>query len=422
MKDKIYLFFKYTGEFSLYALLFFLPISNSLIEVFFGVAVFSFIIRKVLKPDFNTLKFRPNLFILVFFIFIGISVINSGQFFYKSLWAWLAKWGQYIGICFITQDTITEKRVLKRAIMIFLFSAGLVVLSGLSQRFLGFEFLRERSLMNIGHSFYASTSVFKHYNSLGAYIIVVIPLIVGSLVAEIENKGRFVVLLGVFLFCSIFISVFTFSRGSWLGLGFSILFLVSLVKSLKARLIILATAILFITFLILPIVISYFVQPNAFVSAQPNVYFSPSSRLLSTFQPNGDSDRLRYWQVALRMIWESPLFGKGVGTFMDYFSRYVTLNPSYAHNCYLQIWAETGVFSLLCFLIYIASLFWLGIKRFLAENDYLLFGLLGGIAAYLAHAFFETSLYSLPLAFLFWIWAGLISASVRMGNNNGGAK
>jgi O-antigen ligase len=97
---------------------------------------------------------------------------------------------------------------------------------------------------------------------------------------------------------------------------------------------------------------------------------------------------------------------------MDYFSRYLpTLNISYAHNCYLQIWAETGIFSLFSFLIFAGSLFWFGIKSFLAKKDYLLIGLLAGISAYLAHAFFDTALYSLPLAFLFWILAGLILAA-----------
>ena len=142
---------------------------------------------------------------------------------------------------------------------------------------------------------------------------------------------------------------------------------------------------------------------------------SPVHRFFSIFQPGADSDRFKYWQVAFRMIQENPYFGKGVGTFMDYFSKYMpNLSVSYAHNCYLQIFAETGIFSILCFLTYIFSMVYLGIKSFMKNKALLLLGFLVGSFAYLIHAFFDTLLYSLPLAFLFWIWVGLLTASLRL--------
>jgi hypothetical protein len=42
-----------------------------------------------------------------------------------------------------------------------------------------------------------------------------------------------------------------------------------------------------------------------------------------------------------------------------------------------------------------------------------LLGLLAGVIGCLAHSFFDTNLYSLRLAVLFWVWVGLIVARLR---------
>jgi O-antigen ligase len=419
MKDRVYTFFKHSGEFALYGILFFLPISNALIETFFGIALFSFIVRKIIKPDFNNFKFWPNLILLLFFIFIGLSLLNSGEYLHKSLWAWIAKWGQYLGICFIVQDTVSRREVLKRAIMVFLASAALVVISGFTQYFFGVEFLRGRALAHLGDRFCAVTSSFSHYNSLGVYIVVVIPVIMLLFISELKKNNRIAYSLGAFLFMSFLTDIFTFSRGSWVGLAsFFVLLLLLLRDRTERRIVILAV----VFFAFCAIFISYFtLYNNANLLTAYNVLGSPSERFLSIFQPGGDSDRLRYWQVALRMVRENPYFGKGAGVFMDYFSKYLPgVNISYAHNCYLQIFAETGFFSLFSFLFYIASLFYLSVKSFAKGKNYLLLGFLGGYFAYLVHAFFDSSLYSLPLAMLFWVWAGLISALIRLDKANGG--
>jgi O-antigen ligase len=112
------------------------------------------------------------------------------------------------------------------------------------------------------------------------------------------------------------------------------------------------------------------------------------------------------------MIRENPFLGKGIGTFMDHFARYTNIYPAYAHNCYLQIWAESGIFSLLSFIIFIGAVLYSGIKKFLATKDFLLLGFISGLMGFLAHTLFDVDLYSLRLAMLFWVWVGLISARI----------
>ncbi len=146
------------------------------------------------------------------------------------------------------------------------------------------------------------------------------------------------------------------------------------------------------------------------------MFFLPEirERLLSVFRAGGDADRLKYWSAAFKMINEHPFLGVGLGTFMANFSKYLPgLNISYAHNCYLQIWAETGIFSLVSFMIFVISLLFLSIKKFLNSRDFLLLGLLSGIAGFLVHTFFDANLYSLQLAYLFWVWISLIVARLN---------
>ena len=123
------------------------------------------------------------------------------------------------------------------------------------------------------------------------------------------------------------------------------------------------------------------------------------------------------------MINKHPFFGMGVGTFMANFSKFLpNAYISYAHNCYLQIWAETGIFALFSFGGFVVSFVYLSIKRFIVCKDFLLLGLLSGVVGFLVHSFFDTNLYSLRLAILFWVWVGLILASIKCNNNYGGTK
>ncbi len=80
MKDKCYNFFGLIGEYAFYGLLFFLAISNALVEIFVVLAFLGFIGRKVIKPDFKFLKFWPNIFLLFFLLFSALSLFNSGAY------------------------------------------------------------------------------------------------------------------------------------------------------------------------------------------------------------------------------------------------------------------------------------------------------------------------------------------------------
>ncbi|MBU4251620.1 MAG: O-antigen ligase family protein [Candidatus Omnitrophica bacterium] len=146
------------------------------------------------------------------------------------------------------------------------------------------------------------------------------------------------------------------------------------------------------------------------------LFFVPLIGLALFFYQNRKASyRFTLFHGAWGMIKEHPLLGKGIGTFMDYCAFY-TNKPGvfYAHNCFLQIWAESGIFSLLCFLLFVGYVFYRSIKVSLriprSLNYFVLIGLTAGLLGFLVHSFFEVHLYSFQLSFLFWVVLGLTVA------------
>jgi O-antigen ligase len=117
------------------------------------------------------------------------------------------------------------------------------------------------------------------------------------------------------------------------------------------------------------------------------------------------------------MIKENPLLGKGIGTFMSHFRSYSDLEIiSYAHNCFLQIWAETGIFSVLSFLGFLITLIYKGIDVFKKYNDFIILGLTCAIFGFVIHSLFDPHFYSLQLAVLFWSLSGLLAAAINQSH------
>jgi len=390
LKGKCFKIFDYINEYSLYLLIFFIPISTAGIESLFGFLLLSFILKKSLKPDFDYLKTRANLFLLFFIFFMTPSLFNSAPYFAKSLRALFFKWLEYIMVFIIAQDTLSNKVRIRNALAVLVFASGLVCISGLMQKFLGFEFLRHRHMVAIDGGFYGITGPFKHYNDFGSYLAVLFLITCGLLLAKkkIVTKIALIPLEMLLLICLLL----TFSRGSFLGVVSAMLFMLIFSRRF--------TILLSIIFML--IIISSFLP-------------AMRERLASTFQIGGDAERFLVWQGTWNMIKENPFLGKGLGTFMDHFSEYIpNLSVRYAHNCFLQIWAETGIFSLLSFFGFLSLILTKAIKTFQKTKDFVFLGIICAIFALLVHSFFDNDLYSLQLAVLFWFILALALTRLKI--------
>ncbi len=112
--------------------------------------------------------------------------------------------------------------------------------------------------------------------------------------------------------------------------------------------------------------------------------------------------RLTFWKVTLLMIKDHPLKGVGPGRFGYFYPFYQSkilkedkgpkkhaYNAKRAHNEYLQVFAETGVFGFLVFLFILYSLLQQGYKRLKSSDNIMYISLASGILVLLVHALFS---------------------------------
>ncbi|MFA5157130.1 MAG: O-antigen ligase family protein [Candidatus Omnitrophota bacterium] len=118
--------------------------------------------------------------------------------------------------------------------------------------------------------------------------------------------------------------------------------------------------------------------------------------------------RWNYWKQTFALIKSSPFTGTGIGNFNLNLSRY-------AHNSYLQIWAEMGLLS-------VASFLWMVFLSFrdCANNSRrlpaksrtpLAAGLMAASAAFLIHNLIDFSFFLPEVSLFWWVILGLMSCA-----------
>ena len=157
---------------------------------------------------------------------------------------------------------------------------------------------------------------------------------------------------------------------------------------------------------------------------------SPASdRFYSSFdlQDNSNLGRIEIWRKSLEIFKENILLGVGIGNFSLHIDPQVFYRNSItAHNAYLDIAAETGIFGLLIWLGLIWGSIWLLFKRFrsrltlmstpnYAEKEefgfYNMFyvGLIGSLVWFSAQTLFDTAIYSVAVLAVLIVVLGLVS-------------
>ncbi|MEK7600617.1 MAG: O-antigen ligase family protein [Patescibacteria group bacterium] len=152
------------------------------------------------------------------------------------------------------------------------------------------------------------------------------------------------------------------------------------------------TSILFFAlfFVAWPIVTS----PQFLLSKGDDLLFTRRLRSIIDFGETSNSQRIAIWRATLDSIEKRPLLGVGIGQYpiiLDQELRFADAGSS-AHNVYLHIAGEIGLFGLLAFTSFLASLLFAGIsalRKATTPRD---------------QAFLVTALIMLP-----WIWAYLIT-------------
>lgn len=370
-------------------MMFFIPISNAAVEICFGLILLCFILRGFcLRPAFSGfaafLSDKINFILLVFYLGIGFSMLASGHLFSKSLSAWLFKWGEG-ALLFCMARVFLKWKDVRRLLLVFSFSAALICVDGIYQKIFGTDFIRGYLLVKRPH-FWAIRATFNYYNDFATYLVVSFFVVLGGLRAARRHGAQ--ILYSILLYLTGLNLIFTYSRGGWLSFVLTLALLLIFLNK-RERLCFIAVLCIFIFGLFMRMRLR--------------------DRLFFILQLGGDADRINIWRGALLMFKSSPVIGKGLGLFMDYIVQYGRTAVQYAHNCYLQILAETGILGFVPFLWFLWSLARDSLRIFKEKYDPLFLGVVFGFVGYLVHAFFDTPLFSLRLSLLFWLLAAFVA-------------
>lgn len=396
-KERIIRYCDKSIELSLYAVAFFIPISTAFIEIFIGLAIVAWLIKKIItKAHLKTLFYRTPLNIpillyvlacLVSSFFSSNQVISFKHLIFKTV--------EYLLLFYIVAETL-DKKILRNVLIALVFSVGLVGIDGISQYFTHFDFLRHRNQVIAGRI----NGPFGTPNDFSNYIVSLLPIVASLSFLKFRKLWIKSVLIIVSLILGICL-IFSATRSAWTAFLLAIPFAAIFGNKKLFILGLLVIAIVFSTLLLIPNT-----EQRRII---PLFYFNEATQV---------SQRPFLWRMSWNMFLDRPILGQGLGTFMHNFERFKPHNYpenwgiSYAHNCFLQMASETGVLGLLTFISIIAVLFFNAFKLLRRKKEdtfyyYVLSGLLTGICTYLVSSFFDTNLYSLPLTVLFWLMVGL---------------
>ena len=319
----------------------------------------------------------------IFLFLLVLLITTSFSHCHYLSWQLSLQFIGYFLLYWLVINNVEEKDV-TTFLIILLFSATLVSLYGIYQYFWGLEATREyiATHYRMGElppallSRLSSNRIFSTFvypNMFAGYIVMLFPI---GLVMAIRSKSflKYVFLIiSALLLCCLF---YTKSIGGYFTIIFiSVFFLIFYFLKEKKK--ILVGSGLFILFSLILFLLLF------------RLGGLPHS---SSFQ-----DRLGYWQASLRMVKESPLLGSGPGTFGSRFARYKlpsTMETQHAHNNFLEIWVETGIFGLLFFLWLWWNFFRAALRKVTQRKNLILLGLSLSIFAFLVHSFGDFDLYN----------------------------
>ncbi len=385
------------GAAALVVFLFVIPFSKAAVEIGFFLLLFIWLagwkrasvqgIRSI--PPAN----RESFLLLGAFLTVCLLSALTSRSFNLSMNGFINKWLEY-GLLFLIGADLAgeEPAVNRRALYALLSAAGLIVIWGLLQEWQlktalypseARDFITGRKL-----DYIRMMGPYENPNDLATFLMVTVLIAAAWLLRAGKERSSWAIwAVGAAIGACL---IRTHSMGGLLGTfgGFALLAFLHR----KNRRLLLGLA--------------------ALVVAAGLFFLLTSSESLGsllTFSDIASNDRASMWQTGWAMFVDRPFWGHGLNTFMSNYTHYApdaTKNPAYAHNCYLQVAAETGIVGLTAFLLFLAGAgraIWKGLQ---SCKEPFLEGSVAALLAFLIQSVVDTNFYALRQAVLFWTLAG----------------
>ncbi|HEX8370979.1 MAG TPA: O-antigen ligase family protein [Pyrinomonadaceae bacterium] len=271
-----------------------------------------------------------------------------------------------LGLPVLTFNLIENEKDLKRSLQVWLAATGLVVAVGFLTVFL-FYFQRENLILDYTLFSFGTLPpgnyprvhlTFLNANMLCNYLSVSLMFVLIFQKPGWINKKLFYSLAAGILFCAAFtispsLGGIALSLGIWWWLCFK-----------KSKLLLAKTSLAGGIFAAVAFIFAVMIAPSLHPTAP---FYIDVPFIEKRFAPSG---RIMTWMDSWRTFSENPFFGRGVGQdacdvrYFDLTGRLQTLTD--AHNVFLNVAAQTGIFGLLAI---IAIIFYITRKTFPLNFD-----------------------------------------------------
>lgn len=275
-------------------LIFAASVSVSMSAQVFGVLIVlagwiaGLVITRKILPEHKIRYFDIALFafmlVLVFSTVFSINIARSFQRFTGFI-------GEVV-LYFAVLNFAWNKERLSKFARIMIIFALIESAYGILQYFTGISFLNYGEAKKLIHPFWRIFGTWDYFNSLGGIMGMIIPVSIFTGIYSQEKKEKYFYLVSasVMIICLFF----TFTRGAWLGVAFSVIVLGFEERKKLLVILLLCVIILFI-------------------------YPVTRNRILMSFDLDRESNRLNMWKTAVEVIKHRPFLGDGLETFRDEF-------------------------------------------------------------------------------------------------------
>ncbi len=397
-----------------------MDVKDFALELLVALGLALWLLFSLARGRFEWAPSKLNILVSGFILWTGATLVYSDYRFATS--SEFARLAAHLGLYWLVVFTVRELAQLRRII-------GAIAL--VSVPLVGYGFLQKMGLDPIKWN--ASTSrVFSFLGNatyLAGFLVLAIPLVVA--IGWPERKGEqqrlrpsswlFLLIAAAMLVC-LYLTV-TLSPMIGFGLGLVVFVIPNVLLRLKRSELRWAMPALAVTILVVAVIsfIGYRSLPKA---QQKRV-----QQVLHFQDPYG-AERQLHRQAGLALFRESPIFGKGYGTYRilslekmtaEWYSEVkqrsdAMLVPGYAHNEYVSVLAETGVIGGVLFLALIAVMYIAAVKVIVRAKDRA-WGRLGlavavGATGFLFQNAFGVTFRQPGTVTFFWLSLGLLAVAI----------
>lgn len=376
-----------------------IPFSKSAAEICFTIVIVLWLLRKFPWDEPFPRLGIPNRAYAVYFLAVALSLFTAPRELLGTGLRGCLKWAEYLLLFFLCAQTLREPGRRRRLLTVFLGSAALIALNGFYQMVTGADLIKGYTV-DIPGRFVRMRSSLPSPNDLGAFLLLAVPLAFSSwLGCGRWNRRSALRVAALTLTTTAFIG--TLSRAAFFSLLLAAAAYTALTQ--KKRYVLAGGGAVALLFL-------------ASGTLRQNFLYSINMQDITI------GERFRTWHTTFKMIAQHPLIGNGVNMFYQKFPSFAAADESYrgyAHNGYLQIWAETGILGLAAFLVPVAAALGRGFRSAAAGRFETRDALLVGLSAFLIQSFFDTNLHAMQTSLVFWVLWGAFHAALTDGGIHG---